>query len=63
MDECKPLDGGRAGLMQKIKTADTMKWAQFWGSHQRFFRQMLLSAKVPALAKLTLEAGAYTRSR
>jgi hypothetical protein len=49
--------------MQKIKTADTMKWAQFWGSHQRFFRQMLLSAKVPALAKLTLEAGAYTRSR
>ena len=35
--------------------SSSVKWAQFWGSHQRFFRQMLLSAKVPHLAKLALE--------
>lgn len=22
-------------------------WIQFWGAHQRFFRQMLMAAKVP----------------
>jgi hypothetical protein len=30
--------------------------SQFWGAHQRFFRQMLLSAKVPLLAKMANEA-------
>ena len=34
-----PVGGGRA---QK----GVLKWAQFWSAHQRFFRQMLLSAKV-----------------
>jgi hypothetical protein len=30
--------------------------AQFWGAHQRFFRQMLLAAKVPELAQMALHA-------
>jgi hypothetical protein len=33
-----------------------LKWAQFWGSHMRFFRQMLIAAKVPALAKMAKKA-------
>lgn len=30
--------------------------SQFWGAHQRFFRQMLLSAKVPLLAQMANDA-------
>eukprot|EP00899_Mesostigma_viride_P020862 jgi/Mesvir1/28778/Mv09258-RA.2 len=30
--------------------------AQFWGAHQRFFRSMLVAAKVPALAQMALQA-------
>lgn len=28
----------------------------FWGSHQRFFRQMCMAAKVESCAELALEA-------
>jgi hypothetical protein len=31
-------------------------WAQFWGGHQRFFRGMLLSAKVPEVARMAAQA-------
>ena len=46
---------GRCSEGRKVEKSSSVKWAQFWGSHQRFFRQMLLSAKVPHLAKLALE--------
>ena len=36
----------RAADHQKMHKSAAVKWAQFWGAHQRFFRQMLLSAKV-----------------
>ena len=45
------VEAARSGDMQKVHKNAAMKWAQFWGAHQRFFRQMLLSAKVPALAR------------
>ena len=46
---------GRCSEGRKVEKSSSVKWAQFWGSHQRFFRQMLLSAKVPHLAELALE--------
>ena len=46
---------GRIAEGQRMEKASSVKWAQFWGAHQRFFRQMLLSAKVPHLARLALE--------
>jgi len=46
---------GRCSEGRKVEKSSSVKWAQFWGSHQRFFRQMLLSAKVPHLARLALE--------
>ena len=48
------VEGIRSGDGKVHKNYAT-KWAQFWGAHQRFFRQMLISAKVPSLAKLTME--------
>ena len=45
-----------AGLGLKTKSKQRFKMAQFWGAHQRFFRQMLLCAKVPALAKAAADA-------
>lgn len=41
---------------KKLKTM----WAQFWASHQRFFKYMCIAAKVPeaiALSKKALEDG------
>ena len=46
---------GQIAEGQRMDKAHSVKWAQFWGAHQRFFRQMLLSAKVPHLARLALE--------
>ena len=48
------VDSG-LGLSSKSKSR-RFKFAQFWGAHQRFFRQMLLAAKVPALAKAAADA-------
>ena len=45
-----------AGQGLTAKSKGRMKWAQYWSAHQRFFRQMLLSAKVPELAKIAADA-------
>ncbi len=45
-----------AGQGLHAKSKSRFKYAQFWGAHQRFFRQMLLSAKVPTLAKHAADA-------
>eukprot|EP00897_Mesotaenium_endlicherianum_P004024 jgi/Mesen1/364/ME000001S02675 len=42
---------GKAGAQVKRSG-----WAQFWGAHLRFFRQMLMAVKVPALTQMVLDA-------
>jgi len=46
-------------LLHRVFKASSPKastMAQFWGAHQRFYRQMILAAKVPALAKMAVQA-------
>lgn len=31
-------------------------WAQFWASHQRFFKYLCIAAKVPQAVKITQKA-------
>jgi hypothetical protein len=36
-------------VLVKLQPANQRFWTVFWGAHQRFFRQMLMAAKVGVL--------------
>ena len=46
----------RAGLCKTPSSMGSPLQRQMWSSHQRFFRQLLLSLKVPALVRDAIEA-------
>eukprot|EP00731_Ephydatia_muelleri_P029060 Em0020g704a len=46
--------------LSKVAAPSSRTWATFWGAHQRFFKQLCMSMKVPAIvaeAKKALESG------
>ncbi|KAL5216267.1 hypothetical protein ABZP36_007668 [Zizania latifolia] len=43
-------------LFAEEKGASSQIWRLYWASHQRFFRHMCMSAKVPAVVRLAKEA-------
>ncbi|KAJ0498287.1 putative protein strawberry notch, P-loop containing nucleoside triphosphate hydrolase [Helianthus annuus] len=43
-------------LVFEEKAKSAMRWRLYWGSHQRFFRSVCMSAKVPAVVSLTKQA-------
>lgn len=46
---------GKGGCWDQVKGKGHMM-SMFWGDHQRFFKAMLMAAKVPALASEALKA-------
>lgn len=44
------------------KPSASQLWRLYWASHQRFFRHMCMSAKVPAIVRLSKEALAENKS-
>ena len=36
-------------------------WQQFWGSHQRFFKYLTMSAKVSTAVRIARQAARYSR--
>ncbi|XP_072033726.1 uncharacterized protein [Amphiura filiformis] len=46
--------------IERTNTSSSRVWSSFWGCHQRFFKQLCLGVKVPAVvkeAKAALESG------
>ncbi|KAL6843730.1 hypothetical protein ACP4OV_026301 [Aristida adscensionis] len=43
-------------LFEEEKGSSSQIWRLYWASHQRFFRHMCMSAKVPAVVRLAKEA-------
>lgn len=55
IDLREKLLGGLA-LQDNEKPQSIRLWCQYWACHQRFFRHMCMSAKVPAVIKLCQQA-------
>ncbi|XP_059661911.1 protein FORGETTER 1 isoform X2 [Cornus florida] len=45
-----------SAFLTNEKPSSSQLWRLYWASHQRFFRHMCMSAKVPAVVRLTKQA-------